>query len=1597
MRLVKALLPDYVSVDERSIKELKDFVLKFSKTLRYFNLDGSTPIKGENDWVDFFDKKINENQQTEPHYALFQAFLELFRIAQNDLNTLTKRHLDYFYQEVLQLRERDPVPDQVFMIFELARHVSESGHLIKKGTRLKAGKDSLGNNVFYTTSADLVVNKAAIKETKALFKDLTSGRLFSSPLAKSSDGQGGEFEGDVSSWLPFGNNERAATSIGFAFSSPILRLAEGTRKVIIKISFNGLENSSLAALPIDQLNKAFQVAFSGEKEWINPMSLESVATSSELQNIVDQKALQFINTCETPEQIAGVEPGRGPVHDAPGSGYGDQVKDYDIGKTVAEKIIALRKSLPDQKFTSMDELLAVRGFGEDKLNDLRFTFTFVDDFHTSFTLEDTGEGQELVLCIVRTLSKDQEAVVGYNQEALGDPLQTTLPTIRILLENTDQSDYLYEQLSGLHVKRAELSVEVHEVKNLIVQNDQTVMDPAKTILPFGIIPVSRGSFYIGSQEVFQKQLDDLSVNIEWSDLPEGTLGDYFKDYTDPENTKLRANDTFTASLSILDKKEWKQVAQNDRLLFTTDNTVDVSELGTVTLSGDSSLLQAIERDPELGELESLGTDTQKGFLRMQLNGQDFGHKDYQIAFSKSVIKNVGPPIRDPQIFPNEPYQPQISGISLDYKSTVIMGENSTNEEEQFFHLTPFGSSEQEIRTDEMTAPLFSQHPNEGELYIGIEKLAPPQNLSMLVQVSEGSENPRVQKPVINWAYLSNDEWIPFEQFDILSDSTNGLVTSGIINFSVSKNATSENTLLTNGLHWLRASVEKDTGAIPRFTEVLSQAVVASFQDNNNDLDFLAEALPAESIGKFEFSDSAINTISQPFASFGGEVKEQNQLFYRRTSERLRHKQRAITIWDYERLILQEFPSIYKVKCLNHTRFSGALDAQNQPTDFSEVAPGNVSVIIVSNVRNRNGVDLIRPLTSVNALDEISTFLQRLNGDPVTLHVKNPVYEEIKVDFKVKFREGFDLGFYKRQLEDEIKAFLSPWAYEDSPDIVFGGKLHQSRIIDFVDERPYVDYATCFKMYHPVGEAISQLAEATEEAVALTSASILCSIGSVGEYGDHTITVLEEEDDCDECTDNVVIASLPDLTEKTNENRYEDIPVEDPNDPEPYEFKRPDLSLCPPDTGQTDPCADEIPDPVDPVDPPGQVSDCILPGPGDANYFDFDGGKRTFKFVDVTYFIPVALDNGSFGVEVLSVNGSQVEIVGNYQDRRFNWIERLSDRDKDPVGYTIQGDGLPSDTDEGAIFTVNGGAPDIKAGDYVNILLRSTQYDRIRLPGVTEEMVTNEAKLRVQVVAGQGANVQIDPPEGNQNLFRSLDGRKLANFAMRGQGAVYSAEFQATRFDDVDPGLGWLKISDDNNLANYYPDALAKGFFDDKKDVSITDQGLLQLSSAVQAQAITEETPTEQVTTQNLAASAAIASFDESVEALEPPSGSSLDKSTLEDPTPEGATQESVSPDEATLREEATPEVREESGTKKEQQKPPAKKKGRAASGRASSGKSSTKKKTTSGKKTTKATDDKKESKSADTGEKKDTTAKKKTSRTASKKKQTKKGGKKKND
>ena len=71
----------------------------------------------------------------------------------------------------------------------------------------------------------------------------------------------------------------------------------------------------------------------------------------------------------------------------------------------------------------------------------------------------------------------------------------------------------------------------------------------------------------------------------------------------------------------------------------------------------------------------------------------------------------------------------------------------------------------------------------------------------------------------------------------------------------------------------------------------------------------------------------------------------------------------------------------------------------------------------------------------------------------TLHVRNPQFEEVRVDLRVRFRDGVDETFHVNRLKREITEFLSPWAFRSDARPTFNGKVYKSVLVNFVEERP----------------------------------------------------------------------------------------------------------------------------------------------------------------------------------------------------------------------------------------------------------------------------------------------------------------------------------------------------------------------------------------------------------------------------------------------------------------------------------------------------------------------------------------------------------------
>ncbi|MFC4635116.1 baseplate J/gp47 family protein [Dokdonia ponticola] len=1027
-RFVAQLHPSLFELNDFDVEDWILFTYNFAKHVNYFDTKNSDTTKG--DWQEFFNYfnfddavipfrasrayKKKKEHITEvlagfkkegtltSHLTLFVSFLQLLEHSKTRFNGITKRHLDFYYKDILQVDKRAATPDQVHVIFELAKKSVEER--IVEDTELNGKVDANGNQRIYKTDEELIANQAKVASLKTVYQNVSLQEIKASPVANTLDGSEEPLPEDAPYWLPFGytSEEKKYTelpdaAIGFAIASPLLLLKEGVRTVQVTLNFAAETidtGHQLTDFNATILKNILTVSGSGEEEWVGPIGLKTVT---------------------------------------------------DTTTNMSTRVIS---------------------------------------------------NNQLILAF--QLSKDIPAFVGYNDEFLLEKYNTTFPVTRFSIDTSKPEGVSFHRATINRILTSiQIKVDVQEASSVHIENDNGLLKQNKPFFPFTPQPIKASNFYIHYEEAFAKAWKEITVNFSWKNTPDdfAVWYDAYKKNAIPgqtSNDAIVANEAyFTATKEVLHKENWIPVGDGTQILFkpTTETPEETPETST-------SYHCTVEINNENFDIDKTGP------IRLRLD-TSFLHDLFPRLYASSLIGNTvstativdGVPVVNTTTtegnIPNPPYTPIAENITISYTAEetrqiqsqilpidtvtpiTILNQKDTYAKERIklFHVHPFGQCEEHnylkikkhqkgikdvYDTTNIHSYLVPRYCDGGELFIGLKDAQVQQNIALLIQVLEGSENPQVpsfgEREEIQWAILCDNAWKSLTD-DILSNNTDNFLNSGIVKFAIPRQATQQNTRLPEGYIWVRAKMHKAYDAVCKAIDIHTQAVRATFEDNDNELSHLDKGLEAGSIKKLITRIPQVKGVSQPYSSFSGIPEESDMRFYRRISERLRHKNRAITLWDYEHLILQEFPEVFKVKCLNHTYIKD----ENDTTKDNYVAAGHVTLVVIPDSVNKNVFDIYQPRVSKGLITRIKSFINQQNTLHVTADVMNPRYEEVSVTLEVEFLKGYDERFYTKQLEEDIIKFLSPWAFDNQQTVAFGIDLHRSILIDYIEKLSYVDY------------------------------------------------------------------------------------------------------------------------------------------------------------------------------------------------------------------------------------------------------------------------------------------------------------------------------------------------------------------------------------------------------------------------------------------------------------------------------------------------------------------------------------------------------------
>ena len=629
-----------------------------------------------------------------------------------------------------------------------------------------------------------------------------------------------------------------------------------------------------------------------------------------------------------------------------------------------------------------------------------------------------------VLQLSGTVAADAGPVVAAQPDVHERNFYPALPVIEVLIDPRDHDD-----LQQFDLASVALTIVVNGCRHPQVVTVQGVVDTSKAFQAFGPIPERNSSVIIGAHEMLRKNLISFTVSPIWADV----------DDTAERTSGLTAS---TLQLEQLKGNTWSPLSGS------------VTSTNALNFSGVSK---------QTGPKEPFQKNSTQGFIRFTLNS-NLNHKKYPNELATVMARIAATGTDEPIPLPYQP--PTINSLSVTYSaktSALNLAKSSSYQTNNtvFYHLTPFGGYEASGNMlDVSNPPLVMALPNEGEYYLALENLEGGESVNILIDVLEGSANPLKAKQTVTWQFLWNNRWHDFES-GTLEDGTEGLIKTGLLKIALPFYYENSGSFFSNNKVWIRATIAQHTDATCRVIGVYAQGMAAELISQGHADSHYEIPLSAETVSKLQKANGAIKKITQPAAAVGGRPLESDSKFYVRVSERLRHKDRSVSMWDYERLVLEEFAQLSLVKSLSHTRYH--VDEVTNALNYSESAPGNVAIVCVPQKPSEFDAAL-KPYTPIDVLEDVKHYLALHLPSWATLHVRNPLFEEVQIDCRVQFLpEITDVDFYLEQLNQEVKDYLSPWKANQGNALRFNWRIHKSMIIDFLDERPYVDYVRDVKL------------------------------------------------------------------------------------------------------------------------------------------------------------------------------------------------------------------------------------------------------------------------------------------------------------------------------------------------------------------------------------------------------------------------------------------------------------------------------------------------------------------------------------------------------
>jgi hypothetical protein len=664
----------------------------------------------------------------------------------------------------------------------------------------------------------------------------------------------------------------------------------------------------------------------------------------------------------------------------------------------------------------------------------------------------------------------------------------SFPIFQFFLNNYNLSAYHSFKLLDLNC--INVGVEILDVKNLLLSNDFGDIEASAPFEPFGSQPLMDSSFIIGHPNFFLYPINDIRLNLEWYGLPlfEGGFSSYYSEY--PWEVD---NESFEVKVSYLRNKRWAPEKDKQVINLFQDVPDDSGAVSNVRRVNEINIRELDLHLPSLSKKNAVPFNNQSkdGFLKFELCFplEGFGHQQYPEIVRESTMKSVKNKNADVTP-PNEPYTPTLKSISADFKMNMSYNQENSSDF-NFYHIHPVGT--QKVEEINSLLPIYEDG---STLIIAINNTDSNKQFSILFQINEAFANKATNDLMLKWSYNNGERWVEMNDNQLLSDKTNDLKSSGIIDFNLEDSRFDKSGLYDSDVLLIKAESLNKSSFLSYLQDILIHATTATCY-NVEDVNY--SNIAPNQITEFRNSKEDLELIQQKYHGFKGVSKEDIEGYFLRSAERLRHKNRAVSGTDYEKIILENFPQVNRVKCLSN------IDAN------FKLSPGNVLIVVVPKIIDDSNFLGVPRYFSTVEIQQMQKFLKPIVPLGVNYKVTNPIYEQVQVKFSLKLHDGFDKKFYVQKLNEGIRSFISPWMYNLKFQVELGQTISSALILNFIDKQEYVDHVVNFSLFHIVNGLIINQKTAKSNTVEIKPTSLISVLTSDFQ---HIILPYEEGNETD---------------------------------------------------------------------------------------------------------------------------------------------------------------------------------------------------------------------------------------------------------------------------------------------------------------------------------------------------------------------------------------------------------------------------------------------------------------------------------------------------